>query len=109
MRNVVSDENQTDPAGSQVRAYLIPEMVGDTIAQEVRKDLIRIATGILDRGVEVGLQALNRPVYKGVGGVIEHLTDDFSAEPGVGAPLDLDQSRYAILSPLPSSPARISG
>jgi hypothetical protein len=68
-----------------------------TFAEEADEFRIGIVAVILAPALELGFDLFDGPVNDCIGGVVEHLTDDFTPDSGVGTSLDLDERGDGIL------------
>src|SRR5918994_2660323 len=97
-RNPVGDEDHPDAARLQVLLGGLPGCFWvRAVAEERAKLLVRITTGRLAGGFELGADRFRRPVDDRVGGVVEHLPDDLAANPRVRAALDFDERWHRVL------------
>src|SRR5437763_5674981 len=76
----------------------LPECLRVAVDTQLCANLfVRIFLGRGATLLKVGPQLFDRPVNDRIGGVIEHLTDNFTAQASVALALNLDKRRNAIL------------
>ena len=92
--NDVRDKDHADPPRREVLADSSPE--GVCVGVRPQQPL-EIYSGVSGHRLVRGAQLLDRPVTDGVRGVVEHLADDFPANPRVGRTLDLHDGRHRVL------------
>src|SRR5262249_39966927 len=96
--DLIGDENHADSASLKIHLDPLPELLRtDPFIEKGSQFLRRIGFSLLTPLLKLGTDRLDRPVDNRVGGVVEHLADDFAADAGVTAPLDLDQGRDGVL------------
>lgn len=94
----VSDKQHTNLARLEVRFHGPPELFRILIVpQELLKAIIRCNVIVIALSREFGNELLDRPVDDGIRRVVEHLTDDFPPDAGIGASLDFDERRYGVM------------
>jgi len=94
----VGHEQQADAPGREIGADLLPEHVAVALSPDQPAEH-NVRLGALRRTAlgEACPQLVDGPVQDRIGRVVEHLPHHLAADARVGAALDLDQRRHAVL------------
>jgi hypothetical protein len=96
-RDLVSDEDEPDSLGGQIRLHRLPVGVAVVDPERFAQPRLRVYLLALALSFKPRPQRFDLPVRRPISRVVEHLRDHLSARARIGASLHLDERRYALL------------
>jgi hypothetical protein len=94
----VGDEHQPDGAAAQIAFRPVPEVLRISIlAGDLRQHGCWVPADISAGSLEQLRQRAVSPVPGAVRGIVGHLPNNFTADPGIGTPLHLNERRDRVL------------